>query len=487
MISTGLRPRFLLGGFHACRILVFRFFPVGDRMRVGRYQRFVVLIFLLSFLSLTSIQSFAATVPAYNGRMNAAVGGVIQAKLGRWGFAANDPRIGATIGGVGASVTTLALGVAAGGVATVGWPALLLGALISGVVTGAVALTQDAVMKWIFNSDGTISTVGYGGPPPVDNVDPQSGFAAMTAGAGYYVVGYSGVTYTGGSAWVVINAYASAHYGSDLDSVTYTSTGSDGNVGYSIRVKSHPSGVYENTAAQYASSGAPASCSLGSYARNGVCTVSPLYKPPSADLVSSPPAPVIAALPQSELAKPLSDSMLAAAANAAWKSMQSTGLGALPWSASDPITPADVADWRASNPTMMPSLGDAIAPIAPAGASSASVGSALATGTSAAPEATPGTGDKVDLGADPNIGAPMLEQTPTAPQILAPILNLMPDLKSFAVPSHSSSCPTGSFNALNRTYTLDSHCALIESNRSLIEAAMLLVWSIASVLIVLRA
>jgi hypothetical protein len=446
-------------------------------MRVGHYQRFIVLIFLLSYLSLTSTQSFAATVPAYNGRMNAAIGGVIQAKVGRWGFAANDPRIGATIGGVGASVTTLALGVAAGGVATVGWPALLLGALISGVVTGAVSLTQDAVMKWIFNSDGTITTMGYGGPPPADNVDPQSGFAAMVSGGQYYWTAYSSNRWTGGSSWPVINAYASSRYGSDLDTVTYTGSSST-SVGYKITLKSHPGQVYENAGVFIETTGAAVSCPIGSYAVNNVCNVSPLYKAPAADLVSSPPAPVIAALPQSELAKPLSDSMLAAAANAAWKSMQNIGSGALPWSASDPITPADVADWRATNPTLMPSLGDAIAPIAPAGASSANVGAAPATGASAAPEATPGTGDKVDLGADPNISAPTLEQTPTAAQILAPILNLMPDLKSFAVPSHSSSCPIGSFNALNRTYTLDSHCALIESNRSLIEAAMLLVWSI---------
>ena len=225
-------------------------------MCVGRYQRFIVLIILLSYLSLTSIRSFAATVPSYIGRLNAAVGGVIQAKVGRWGFAANDPRIGATIGGVGASVTTLALGVAAGGVATVGWPALLLGALISGVVTGAVALTQDAVMKWIFNSDGTITTMGYGGTPPADNVDPQGGFAAMAAGGRYYWLSYSGKRWTGGSSWPVINAYASSHYGSDLDTVTYIGSSST-SVGYKITLKSYPGQVYENTVVFLVKKGAP--------------------------------------------------------------------------------------------------------------------------------------------------------------------------------------------------------------------------------------
>ena len=45
----------------------------------------------------------------------------------------------------------------------------------------------------------------------------------------------------------------------------------------------------------------------------------------------------------------------------------------------------------------------------------------------------------------------------------------------------------GSFDALGKTYTIDSQCQLIEQNRSIIEAAMLLVWAIAAIFIVLRA
>lgn len=458
-------------------------------MRGHCHQRIVVLICALSLLFFTSLQSFAATMPAYNGRMNVAVGGVIQAKAGRWGFAANDPRVTATVGGVGASVTTLALGIAAGGIATVGWPALLLGALISGLVTGGVAIAQNGIIKWIFNTDGTITTVGLGGTA-VDNFNFQGGYASMTAGAAYWTSGYNGVTYSGGSPYPVMLAIATEHYGSDLASISYY--GGDmttGGVGYHVYLKSYGSQPYENGGASYVSSNAPMSCNIGSYSRNGVCVAAPGYVPPVSDLTSSTYPPVLAALPGGELTKPMSDVLLAAAANSAWKSMQNIDGGALPWSASDPITPSDVADWRTANPSLMPTVGDVIAPIAPSGASSASVGPSATGSTSAtpAPAPTPGTGDKVDLGVDPNIAPPSLEATPTASQILSPILNLMPDLKSFVVPSHTSTCPTGSFTAFSHTYTIDSQCALVESNRSIIEAAMLLVWSIVAVLVVLRA
>lgn len=159
---------------------------------------------------------------------------------------------------------------------------------------------------------------------------------------------------------------------------------------------------------------------------------------------------------------------------------------ALPWSASDPITPADVAEWKAANPNAIPSVGDAIAPVAAPGSSAVPIAQP-GTSPSTGPATTPGQGTQVDLGPNPNTPPPGLEATPTAQMIMDPILNLMPDLRNFAVPAHSSECPKGSFDALGKTYTIDSQCQLIEQNRSIIEAAMLLVWAIAAIFIVLRA
>lgn len=138
---------------------------MGNRMRCGYYQRLVVVIGLvLSMLSPSS--AFAAAVPAYSGKMNNAIGGIVQQKVGKWGFAANDPRIPATINGIGAGVTTLVVGGLGVAVGAATWPAVLVGAGITALVSGLVSLGQDAATRWYFNSDGTITMPGTGTSPP---------------------------------------------------------------------------------------------------------------------------------------------------------------------------------------------------------------------------------------------------------------------------------------------------------------------------------
>ncbi|OIQ75373.1 hypothetical protein GALL_429610 [mine drainage metagenome] len=106
--------------------------------------------------------------------------------------------------------------------------------------------------------------------------------------------------------------------------------------------------------------------------------------------------------------------------------------------------------------------------------------------------ASTGTGAQVNLGPDPGVGAPTLETTPTVPQILGPLFNIMPGIKNFVVPSHQSACPTYTFHfALgswwSQEVTMTSHCTLVENNRAAITAAMLVVWTLAALFIVLTA
>lgn len=430
-------------------------------MRSGYYQRLVVLIFASLYLSLTTSQAIAAAVPVYNGRMNAAVGAVIQNKVGKWGFAANDPRIGATTTGVASGLTTIAVGVAGGAVASVGWPALLVAAGVAAVVGGAVSLAQDAITKWLFNSDGTVTTT---------SVSPGSVLAPGTSYAANYSNNprYNSIT----------DALLS---GSNMSVILSGGCCTNGawKFGYGALPGVQTLQIVNKTtqALMYDYS---KYVSIISDAGPNVALVN--ADPPIQTSNTDSPQTLAARLSSSDVAKPISDELLAAAVNAAWKAADRS-LGGLPWSASDPVTPADVATWRAANPSMIPTVGDAIAPVS--NETKVNVSPAPATAPSVAP--TLGSGTKVDLGPDPNIGAPIFEPTPTASQILSPVLNLMPDLKSFAVPVHSAGCPTPSFVALGRTYTFDSQCALIESNRSLIEAAMLLCWTLASVFIVLKA
>lgn len=60
-------------------------------------------------------------------------------------------------------------------------------------------------------------------------------------------------------------------------------------------------------------------------------------------------------------------------------------------------------------------------------------------------------------------------------------------LLGWSLPSHSSQCPTGSFGAFDRTYTIDAHCNLVASHWSALQAAMSVVWLIAALFIVLAA
>jgi hypothetical protein len=449
------------------------------------YQRLVcVIVVALSFL-FTSSHAVASAIPAYNGKMNNAVGSIIQNKIAKWGFAANDPRIPATMTGVGVALTTVAVGAATGAVATVGWPALLVAAGISAVVSGLIQLGQDAVTKWLFNSDGTVTVKA---PGTVTNTGWNG---SVQYGQSAWTTGYNDWGQTG---WAVGMALIPQFAGCNeagatcevrmlsdsqimIDRTTCNSNGCT-KVPYAGAI-----GIYQATYTGPLCMGVVSA---------GTCLPNHETEVTEGPAVTVSAADVAAQIPESELSKQLSNETLAAAANAAWKA-QSMSAGGLPWSASDPVTPADVATWRAENPSAVPTIGDVLAPVAPGSASSVSIGSgAFPSGSGSpapapGPAPTPGTGSQVDLGPNPNTPAPGLETIPTTGEILNPLLTLMPDLKNFAVPGHASTCPTPSFDALGNTYTISSHCNLIESNRAIIEAAMTLVFTIAATLIVLRA
>lgn len=443
------------------------------------YKRFVSVICIYVCLCFTSLQAFAATVPAYNGKMNNAVASVIQFKVKKWGFAANDPRVTATFTGVGTGLTTLALGVAGGAVAAVGWPALLVSAGIAAVVTGSITLALDSIYKWLFNADGTITTSSGGG-----------GNGALVKGGAYVSGSYSSAQYPAPHTKAQAdddwqrgcNPYNQCT-GTTVEAGPIYQSTENGNSPITVYHYDVKKGVnaYTNFAMILHASGASMSCDTGKAADKGVCVS--IQTGSSDGLNNANPSAAVENVPASELGKAVSDQFLAGVANVAWKAASNSG--GLPWTPSDPVTPADVAEWRAENPSNVPTVGDAIAPVSNGNTVVISPNTSGQAGNG--PSTTPGSGTTVDLGPNPNTPAPTLEATPTAQQILAPVLGLMPDLKTFAVPSHSAACPATSFAALGRTYALDSHCALLEANRQLIEAVMMLCWTLASVFIVLKA
>jgi hypothetical protein len=60
-------------------------------------------------------------------------------------------------------------------------------------------------------------------------------------------------------------------------------------------------------------------------------------------------------------------------------------------------------------------------------------------------------------------------------------------LLAWQLPSHTSTCPTGSFDLWGQTFTLDVHCGILEGQRSLMSTVSVCVWTILGLFIVLGA
>ncbi|EPL4465524.1 hypothetical protein MC862_001632 [Proteus mirabilis] len=84
--------------------------------------------------------------------------------------------------------------------------------------------------------------------------------------------------------------------------------------------------------------------------------------------------------------------------------------------------------------------------------------------------------DKDDDFDENDIKYPDLDM-PTAEQILQPYKSFFPYLQDFDLPSRNAQCPVWNIPFLNENYKVDSHCPLIEQNRSIIESIFSLVWA----------
>jgi hypothetical protein len=207
-------------------------------------------------------------------------------------------------------------------------------------------------------------------------------------------------------------------------------------------------------------------------------------------------------------AKSLSPDALARIVDAAWsRAASQPGYQGLPYSATQPVTPAEVSTWQNENPGLNPTLGDLLVPAVAPGTVSVPISPDVSVSPNPSPNPDPGTGGdptpapagttnvnvvnvptvRVDWGADPGIGTPSLEQTPSASAILTPLLNLMPALRNFAVPAHNSVCPKPSFSMFGKQIVMDTHCAVLDDVKPTLYAVMAFVWLMLGAIIILRA
>ncbi len=444
----------------------------------------MLVFWLFAVLVLPSSAWSQALPVAQPDRVGRAVSGAIQDGMRSRGFAANDPRFASTLARVSPQLATVAgsaATVTVGAVTAPGWASVALAVGIGAVITYAVNLGLDALVRWLFRTDGKIDESGENLAIPTST--------AMTAGGAYWKVSFHSagvnVDLAGGDGEAVARQgyyeYRS-QTGQDTQaapSCSITSTQVTCGVIYAIKQ----------------ATGAPASCPAGSLYKNGACGpytfTAPAAVPTKAGLS---PQQATNDIPAADLDKRLNTAIVAALANRAWQQAASQpGYDGLPYPQSNPIRADEVGPWMEANPDFAPTVRDFTAPN-PTTSSNPQPWSLPQNPTSAtttpaqAPNATnPAAANPLqNLGPDPGIGAPTLEQTPTAYQIAKPVLDLLPGLRSFQPQTQAGVCPRPTIE-LYGSHTLDAHCRLIDENKSIIQTAMVFAWAALALFIILSA
>lgn len=548
-------------------------------MRVGFVKR-CCMLFMCSLMLVQQQQGFAqaqAVAPVANFVVNRAVAGSLTRVAIARGFAANDPRIAATMVGVGSSMTAVNVVATVGGVAlaVAGAPVWLtvaggLGILAIGaaIVAGTTELKVDGGVVTV--SNGAAALPPYAPPGtnflPATDTDyvqiaqlladgsklyrsPETSGSICPAGSGnpcetLQLQSFTTIFYrrdmlclNGGSRAYCANGgmgivigYTSLQDFADhyWDGAVWSGPGGGGQ--YLRNKKSFaadpPLAVSWNTngtgsitgkviTTMECKQGSPTGSNCPGFPSTVTETFFSSNESPSLQVRKwGPPAPqqfatlddAVAGLDATSKGAKISSDTLSKMVNKAWQhAAAQPGYTGLPYSATDPVTPAEVQAWQFENPALNPTLGDMLVPAVAPGTGSIPISVDAGGSTNPDPDPTPnpnppptpvGTANvnvvnvptvRVEWGADPGVLAPSLEQTPTAGAILAPLLNLMPSLRSFVVPSHSSVCPKPSFSVFEKHIVMDTHCAVLDESKPTLYAVMAFVWLMLGTVIILRA
>ncbi|MFZ6876270.1 hypothetical protein ACO0LF_29760 [Undibacterium sp. Di27W] len=495
-----------------------------------------VIIFMLIHQHQAQSQALPVVAPAANFVVNRAVGGVLTRVAIARGFAANDPRIGATLAGVSSSLTAanVASTVAGVGLAIAGAPVWLTVAASLGVFAiGAAIVAGNATVSL---SNGKLVVDAPGGVPapaytPVVTSNPDRyaaledlglkvyrdascqpsqycyAYPSLPSGALPYQYNPNLGDSTQGQAWVVFfslqDLVANLPDGFRKSGTVYhqvlqdraqdvkwdwvqpphfefSDNGTPRLVGIKQMTVTCVSGPCSSTSIQSNWD------STSGFVQVNIIEGARQYQ----NLAEAYPN-----LSSAVKSQQLSDSTIAQIADQAWlRAAAQPGYQGVPYSVTQPVTAADVAAWRAENPINAPTLNDLLAPANNPGIATVPV-SPTVTASASDPTPNPGAltnvnvvnAPRIDLGADPNVVAPALEVTPTAWEILAPIMSLFPELKGYQAPNHASACPKPVFDIFGKSIVMDSHCTIAEQYRSTIGAVMVSVWVIVGLFILLSA
>jgi len=448
------------------------------------------LVWKLCFLMVFPINTWSQALPvAQPDRVGRAVSGVLQDGMRARGFAANDPRFGNTLARISpqlSGVAGTAAAVTVGAVTAPGWASVALAIGIGAVITYAVNLGLDALAKWLFRSDSKIDESGASIAVPTSTT--------MTAGGPYWKVSFhSGninIDLAGGDGEALARQ---GHF-------EYLSQSGQNTQNYNAPT-CYTSANQVSCGVVYAlnqPSGAPSTCVAGTMYKGGACTGYTFTSPTAIPPASAVTVPVATShIPASDYEKQLNPAIVAGLANSAWQRAASQpGYDGLPYPQSNPITSTEVSNWTNANPQYTPTVRDFVSPNPTTTASPqpwALPSNPTATTTSPATTPNANTTNPAsanplqNLGPDPATGAPQLEPTPTAQQILQPILSLLPNLRNFSATSHAGACPKPSFSVVGKSITMDAHCTLIDNNKAVMQAAMAFAWAAIALFIILSA
>ncbi|MDP2031449.1 MAG: hypothetical protein Q8K12_17585 [Thiobacillus sp.] len=190
-----------------------------------------------------------------------------------------------------------------------------------------------------------------------------------------------------------------------------------------------------------------------------------------------------AQLTQYDLLSLADPQLIAAIANKIWQkaSEQPDYVGA-PYNPSNPITAQHVIDDIAAGLYPHPTVQDLLSPATATPTTEPVFDPAAETVSPAAPGAA-----QLDLGPNPGISTPGLEEAPTGESIVSFIMGKLPAFSAFQIPVHESACVVPSMEFYGQTYSFQSMCDLAEQQRALLASIFLALWGITSLAIVLKA
>jgi hypothetical protein len=466
-----------------------------------RFRR-ALLAFVLTFFTVHALQPAEAYRLPFPGKVNNLMMTVVKSRAARMGLSETDPRIAATVAGMGSAATDIAVGAAAGLVfgTPIGWGGVLLGAV---VVAGITYLSLSNQTKVNVTNSGVYMDMSSLNAAPAGKVwsAGNSCYGTTLENAGACYLAWLSQTEKAG-----IQGGNSPHYkGWQLEGCSLRSGSTTSGTCTSSRPAMPELSLAAQTGSLSASiitmpSTAPV-CASGMFRSNAGYTCyddKSAFKPG----YGTPVNPYIFPdyLPQEELDKPASPDLMAKVANRLWQDgANKTGYAGIPYSMTDPITATDMDTIRQANPDAWPDVADLTAPVASGATGGANpfpnvpipaTGTVTDPDTGTDPGTNPGTqpGTSIDLGPNPNTPAPEVgTDTPTASSIVDPLFDWFPSISGMSLSVPAGECPTDQLDMWGQHLVLDQHCAFIERYRALIAAAMLAVWTMAAATVLLRA